>query len=156
MVINRLYVLYLFCFNRKYTNTRIKGDMKKSIILIITLAFLNACAEYSAFVGPSLTMAKSGSVLQSGTSLATSYGIKKAIGQSPGEYVLSLAKKNHKPDTLLDQNNNITLAQNNNITLAQNDSIRECETTHSSPLTEIFFDTLDEIDCLRDPFSTLK
>ena len=156
MVINGLYVLYLFCFNRKYTNTRIKGDMKKSIILIITLAFLNACAEYSAFVGPSLTMAKSGSVLQSGTSLATSYGIKKAIGQSPGEYVLSLAKKNHKPDTLLDQNNNITLAQNNNITLAQNDSIRECETTHSSPLTEIFFDTLDEIDCLRDPFSIFK
>ena len=107
MVINGLYVLYLFCFNRKYTNTRIKGDMKKSIILIITLAFLNACAEYSAFVGPSLTMAKSGSVLQSGTSLATSYGIKKAIGQSPGEYVLSLAKKNHKLDTLSDKNNNI-------------------------------------------------
>ena len=148
MVINGLYVLYLFCFNRKYTNTRIKGDMKKSIILIITLAFLNACAEYSAFVGPSLTMAKSGSVLQSGTSLATSYGIKKAIGQSPGEYVLSLAKKNHKLDTRLNENNNIILAQN--------DNIRECETIHSSPLTEIFFDTLDEIDCLRDPFSTLK
>ena len=148
MGINRLYVLYLFCFNRKYTNTRIKGDMKKSIILIITLAFLNACAEYSAFVGPSLTMAKSGSVLQSGTSLATSYGIKKAIGQSPSEYVLSLAKKNHKLDTRLNENNNIILAQN--------DNIRECETIHSSPLTEIFFDTLDEIDCLRDPFSILK
>ena len=122
--------------------------MKKSIILIITLAFLNACAEYSAFVGPSLTMAKSGSVLQSGTSLATSYGIKKAIGQSPGEYVLSLAKKNHKLDTRLNENNNIILAQN--------DNIRECETIHSSPLTEIFFDTLDEIDCLRDPFSNIK
>ena len=148
MVINGLYVLYLFCFNRKYTNTRIKGDMKKSIILIITLAFLNACAEYSALVGPSLTMAKSGSVLQSGTSLATSYGIKKAIGQSPSEYVLSLAKKNHKLDTRLNENNNIILAQN--------DNIRECETIHSSPLTEIFFDTLDEIDCLRDPFSNIK
>ena len=148
MVINGLYVFYLFCFNKKYTNTRIKGDMKKSIILIITLAFLNACAEYSALVGPSLTMAKSGSVLQSGTSLATSYGIKKAIGQSPGEYVLSLAKKNHKLDTLSDKNNNIILAQN--------DNIRECETMHSSPLTEIFFDTLDEIDCLRDPFSNIK
>ena len=148
MVINGLYVLYLFCFNRKYTNTRIKGDMKKSIILIITLAFLNACAEYSAFVGPSLTMAKSGSVLQSGTSLATSYGIKKAIGKSPGEYVLSMAKKNHKLDTLLDQSNDIILAQN--------DNIRKCETLHSSSLTEIFFDTLDEIDCLRDPFSIFK
>ena len=122
--------------------------MKKSILLIITLAFLNACAEYSALVGPSLTMAKSGSVLQSGTSLATSYGIKKAIGQSPGEYVLSLAKKNHKLDTRLNEINNIILAQN--------DNIRECETIHSSPLTEIFFDTLDEIDCLRDPFSNIK
>ena len=79
MVINGLYVLYLFCFNRKYTNTRIKGDMKKSIILIITLAFLNACAEYTALVGPSVTMAKSGSVLQSSTSFATSYGIKQAM-----------------------------------------------------------------------------
>jgi len=122
--------------------------MKKSIILIITLAFLNACAEYSALVGPSFTMAKSGSVLQSSTSFATSYGIKKVTGQSPGEYVLSLAKKNHKLGTSLDQNNNIVLAQNENI--------RECETIHSSPLTEIFFDTLDEIDCLRDPFSNIK
>ena len=107
MVINVLYVLYLFCFNRKYTNTRIKGDMKKSIILIITLAFLNACAEYTALVGPSVTMAKSGSVLQSSTSFATSYGIKKALGQSPGEYVLSLAKKNHKLDTLLTKDHSI-------------------------------------------------
>ena len=140
MVINGLYVLYLFCFNRKYTNTRIKGDMKKSILLIITLAFLNACAEYSALVGPSFTMAKSGSVIQSSTSYVTSYAIKKAIGQSPGEYTISLAKKSHKLDTLF----------------AQNDNARECETKHSSSLTEIFFDTLDEIDCLRDPFSILK
>ena len=114
--------------------------MKKSILLIITLAFLNACAEYSALVGPSFTMAKSGSVLQSGTSFATSYGIKKVTGQSPGEHALSFAKNNHKLDTLS----------------AQKDNTRECETTHSSSLTEIFFDTLDEIDCLRDPFSILK
>ena len=140
MVINRLYLLYLFCFNRKYTYTRIKGDMKKSIILIITLTLLNACAEYSALVGPSFTMAKSGSVLQSGTTLATSYGIKKAIGKSPGEYAMSLVKKNHKPDALL----------------AQNDNVRACETFHSSSLTEIFFVTLDEIDCLRDPFINLE
>ena len=114
--------------------------MKKGIFLIITLVFLNACAEYTALVGPGVTMAKSGSVLQSSTSFATSYGIKKAIGQSPGEYVLSLAKKNHKHNTVL----------------ALNDNSRECETVHSSPLAEIFFDTLDEIDCLRDPFSILK
>ena len=139
MVINRLYLLYLFCFNRKYTNTRIKGDMKKSIILIITLAFLNACAEYSALVGPSLTMAKSGSVLHSGTTLASGYAIKKVTGQTPGEHAVTLFKKNRKFDTLLASN-----------------EVRECQTIHSSSLTQVFFETLDDIDCLRDPFSILK
>ena len=114
--------------------------MKKSILLIVSLAFLNACAEYTALVGPSITMAKSGSVLQSGTSFATSYAVKQAIGQSPGEYMLSVAKKNNNINTYLVKQNNT----------------RVCETFHSSSLTEIFFDTLDEIDCLRDPFSILK
>ena len=53
--------------------------MKKSILLIITLAFLNACAEYTALVGPTYTMAKSGSIVQTGTAYASSYGIKKHI-----------------------------------------------------------------------------
>ena len=114
--------------------------MKKSILLIITLVFLNACAEYSALVGPSYTMVKSGSVLQTGTAFASSYGIKKTIGQSPGEYIETLVRKNHKM----------------NIFFAKNENVRECQTIHSSPLNEIFFDTLDEIDCLRDPFSILK
>ena len=101
--------------------------MKKSILLIITLVFLNACAEYTSLVGPSLTMAKSGSVVQTGTTFATSYGIKKTLSQSP---INSL--------------------------FAQTENVRECQTIHSSSLNEIFFDTLDGIDCLRDPFSILK
>ena len=114
--------------------------MKKSILLIITLVFLNACAEYTALVGPSLTMAKSGSVVQTGTAYATSYGIKKATGQSPGEYIQTLLQKNYKINSFLDQKENV----------------RECQTIHTSTLNEIFFDTLDEIDCLRDPFSILR
>ena len=116
--------------------------MKKSILLIITLVFLNACAEYTALVGPSLTMAKSGSVVQTGTAYATSYGIKKTIGQSPGEYIQTLVRKNYKIDSLLTQKENL--------------KVRECQTIHTSTLNEIFFDTLDEIDCLRDPFSILR
>ena len=114
--------------------------MKKSILLIITLVFLNACAEYTALVGPSLTMAKSGSVVQTGAAYATSYGIKKTIGQSPGEYIQTLVRKNNKIDSLLTQKENV----------------RECQTIHTSSLNKIFFDTLDEIDCLRDPFSILR
>lgn len=105
--------------------------MKKSILLIITLVFLNACAEYTALVGPSITMAKSGSVVQTGTTFATSYGIKKTLGQSPGEYVTSLIRKNNSIDSFLTEKENL----------------RECQTTHSSSLSEIFFETLDEIDC---------
>ena len=104
------------------------------------MAFLNACAEYTSLVGPSYTMVKSGSVLQTGTAYATSYGIKKTIGQSPGEYIQTLVRKNHKINT----------------PFAKNENIRECQTIHSSPLSEIFFATLDEFDCVRDPFSILK
>jgi len=114
--------------------------MKKSILLIIVLAFLNACAEYSALVGPSYTMAKSGSVLQTGTAYATSYGIKKTTGQSLGEHVNSLVRKNYKIDSFL----------------AQKENLRECQTIHTSSLSEIFFDTLDEFNCFKDPFSILK
>ena len=122
--------------------------MKKSIFLIITLVFLNACAEYSALVGPSYTLAKSGSVMQTGSAYATSYGIKKTFGKSPGEYVISLAKKNNNTKSLFVKNETKSL-------FVKNENVRECETIHSSSLSEIFFDTLD-IDCLRDPFSILK
>ena len=116
--------------------------MKKSILLIIALAFLNACADagYSALVGSSYTLAKSGSIMQTGTAYATSYGIKKTIGQSPGEYIETLVRKNNKINSLLTQKENV----------------RECQTIHTSSLNKIFFDTLDETDCFRDPFSILR
>ena len=114
--------------------------MKKSIFFVTIFIILNGCTHYSSFVGPTYTMAKSGSILQTGTAYATSYGIKKTTGQSPGEYIQTLVRKNYKIDSLL----------------AQKENVRECQTIHSSPLSKIFFDTLDEIDCFRDPFSILK
>ena len=108
--------------------------MRKSVLLIIALVFLNACAEYSALVGPSYQMAKTGSVLQAGASYTASYGVKKITGETPlKSFVNSFTKVADDEQTM-----------------------RECLTTHSSSLTEVFFDTLDEIDCLRDPFSILK
>jgi len=143
--------------------------MKKSILLIITLAFLNACAEYTALVGPTYTMAKSGSIVQTGAAYASSYGIKKTLGQSPGEYVTSLVRKNYKIDSLFAQKANKSALEANESVLeasvkylardlgekgigvnaisAGPIKTRECQTIHSSPLSEIFFDTLDGIDC---------
>ena len=136
--------------------------MKKGILLIITLAFLNACAEYTALVGPTYTMAKSGSIVQTGTAYASSYGIKKTLGQSPGEYVTSLVRKNYKIDSLFAQKANESVPEASVKYLASNlgekgigvnaisagpIKTRECQTIHTSSLNEIFFETLDEIDC---------
>ena len=114
--------------------------MKKSIFFVGIFIILSGCSQYSSLVGPSYTMAKSGSILQTGTAYVTSYGVKKATGQSLGDHVNSLVRKNSKIDSFLTQKENL----------------RECQTIHSSSLSEIFFDTLDEFDCFQDPFSILK
>ena len=104
--------------------------MKKLFVITFAVLFLNVCAQTTSMMGPTYTMAKTGSFVQAGSSVASSYGIKQALGQSPTEYITSLTNKENK--------------------------VRECRTFHSSSLSEIFFETLDEIDCLRDPFSILK
>jgi len=114
--------------------------MKKSIFFVGIFIILSGCSQYSSLVGPSYTMAKSGSILHTSTAYATSYGVKKATGQSLGEHVNSLVRKNYKINSFL----------------AQKENPRECQTIHSSSLSEVFFDTLDEFDCFQDPFSILK
>ena len=104
--------------------------MKKSIFFVVIFLILNGCAEYSAFLGPSFTMAKTGSVVHAGNSAVATYGFKRIIGESPGDFVNSF--------------------------FSRDEEIRECQTLHSSNLNKIFFTTLDEIDCFRDPFSILK
>ena len=110
--------------------------MKKNIFFIIIIIVLNGCAQYSSIVGPTYTMAKTGNLMLTGASVATSYGIKKGTGYTPGEHLNSLVK--------------------NNTSLNGEEKQKECQTIHSSSLNEIFFETLDEIDCFQDPFSILK
>ena len=103
--------------------------MNKILVLLFGIVILNGCAQSTSFVGPSYTLPNPGSVMQAGNSVAMSYGFKKALKQ-------------------IDTNTMIT-------SLVDID-IRECQTIHSSDLSEIFFDTLDGIDCYRDPFSVFK
>ena len=103
----------------------------KKYLFIFCLLLLNNCAQNSALLGPSYTLASSGSVFEAGASLSASYGFKKATSNSSSRILNSF-------DTLTDN------------------SIRECRTEHSSELSEVFFQTLDEFDCYRDPFSILR
>ena len=110
--------------------------MKKNIFFIIIFIVLNGCAQYSSIMGPTYTMAKTGNLALTGASVVTSYGIKKKTGYTPGEYINSLVK--------------------NNSFLNEEENTKECQTIHTSSLSKIFFETLDEIDCFQDPFSILK
>ena len=103
--------------------------MSRILILLLGIIILNGCAQSTSFVGPSYTLVKSGSVIQAGNSVAMSYGLKKTFNQ---------------------------INKNTMISSLTDDDIRQCETIHSSTLNEIFFDTLDEFDCYRDPFSIFR
>ena len=103
--------------------------MKGIIFLFFAIAILNGCAQSTSFVGPSYTLVKSGSVIQTGNSLAVSYGVKKTLKQI-------------NPKTIVNSLTNV--------------DIRECQTIHTSLLSEIFFDTLDGMNCYRDPFSIFR
>ena len=96
--------------------------MKKILLTILLLPFLSNCTQYSAMVGPTLTLAETGSLIQATTSLSTSLGIK-------------------------------------NVRQSLTDEIRGeniCPTFHSSELSQIFFETLDEMDCVYDPMSIYR
>ena len=90
--------------------------MKKFIFFIFTCVFLNSCAEYATLVGPSYTMANTGSIVKAGSSFAAGYTVRKMTNDS----------------------------------YEGKSSIRICQTKHSSDLNKIFFETLDEIDCVRN------
>ena len=107
--------------------------MKKLFVITLAFLFLNGCAQTTSMMGPTYTMVKTGSILQAGSSAATSYGIKQALGQSPSEYIISLS-------------NDQTL---------ENDQaeVKKCQTF---TLTEIFFETLDDMDCVHGPMSKYR
>ena len=51
--------------------------MKKILLIFLLLPLLNNCSQYTAMVGPSVTLAETGNVLQASASLSSSLAINK-------------------------------------------------------------------------------
>ena len=96
--------------------------MKKAFLLLFLLPLLNNCGQYSAMIGPSITLAETGSVLRATSSLSS-----------------SLAMNNMK-QSFSDELNSQNISP----------------TFHSSELSEIFFETLEHMDCHYDPMSIYR
>ena len=67
--------------------------MRKIFVLLTTLLLLNGCAESVALLGPSVSGASNGKILQSSFNSAISYGVKKQTGKAPLEHVKAYAEK---------------------------------------------------------------
>ena len=64
--------------------------MKKILLLLSIIFFLNGCAESLALLGPG---ASNGRLVKSSLNSAISYGVKKQTGKTPLEHVIAYAKE---------------------------------------------------------------
>ena len=64
--------------------------MKKILILLISILFLNGCAESIALLGSG---ASNGRIVQSSLNSAISYGVKKQTGKTPLEHAIAYAEE---------------------------------------------------------------
>ena len=67
--------------------------MKKILLLLSIIFFLNGCAESLALLGPSSTAITGGNIAQSAFSSAVNYGVKKQTGKSPMEHAIAYAEE---------------------------------------------------------------
>ena len=75
--------------------------MKKILLLLSIIFFLNGCAESLALLGPG---ASNGRLVQSSLNSAINYGVKKQTGKTPLEHVIAYVKEKNpekKKDTCI-------------------------------------------------------
>ena len=61
--------------------------MKKKLLVLFAILFLNGCAQSTALIGPAITVGTTGNVLQAGYSYGSNIAIKHTTGKSPEEHV---------------------------------------------------------------------
>ena len=63
--------------------------MKKILLIFFSCAFLNACGQTTALIGPAITIGNTGNVMQAGFSYGSNMAVKHTTGKTPGEHVTS-------------------------------------------------------------------
>ncbi|MDA8919198.1 hypothetical protein N9I08_05615 [Candidatus Pelagibacter sp.] len=77
--------------------------LKKMIIGLFFVCFLNGCVQTTALLGPAYTLANTGNIYQAGLSYGSSKAVKKITGKTPTENIKSLVDIN---DTTIEEEEN--------------------------------------------------
>ena len=78
----------------------------KLIFFSFSLFFFSGCLQTSALLGPGLTVATSGNVLQAGLQYGANTAVKNETGEYPIEYIKnSVEKKNNQKKFYVDFKN---------------------------------------------------
>ena len=64
--------------------------LKKIIVGLFLLFFLNGCVQSAALLGPAYTLASTGNIYHAGLSYGSNQAVKKITGKSPTENIKSL------------------------------------------------------------------
>ena len=94
--------------------------INKIFIYVVTGIILSGCAQSTAMLAPAISLASSGNVSQASLTYFTNKAVEKETGMNTLQYVTEKTM-----DT----------------------EIRNCEIIHSAEINQIFFETLDVIDC---------
>ena len=74
-------------------------NLKKIIFLILGLFFLNSCMDATAFLGPAITVGKTGNVYQAGLSYGSNQLVKETTGKSTFEHMSEFIDSKKFKDT---------------------------------------------------------
>ena len=69
---------------------------KKVVFILMSLVLLTGCVQSSAFLGPAITVAATGNVVQGGFTYGTNEVFKKETGKDTIQYVSSLLQPEDK------------------------------------------------------------
>ena len=71
--------------------------MKIFFFIVVTL-LLNNCVQSTALMGPALTVASTGNVVQAGIQYGTNHAIKKETGKDAFQHIASIVEEEEKID----------------------------------------------------------
>ena len=70
--------------------------LKKIIVGLFLLFFLNGCVQSAALLGPAYTMASTGNIYHAGLSYGSNKAVKNMTGKTPTENIKSLVDNKKK------------------------------------------------------------